>query len=54
MDTVGNLNRNYAYDKRKQRARKRKEGYVLKQIWVKPENWEELKKYIKGIDDGNK
>ena len=34
-----------------QRARKRKEGYVLKQIWVKPENWKEINKLIKGVSD---
>lgn len=32
--------------KRKDRARKREQGYVLKQIWVKPERWARIKKYI--------
>jgi hypothetical protein len=37
---------NYAEAKRTQRARKRKEGYVLKQVWVNPDNWKEIKKYL--------
>lgn len=32
--------------KRNQRDKKRSEGYVLKQIWVKPASWPELKKII--------
>ena len=36
----------YAEAKRKDRARKRSEGYVLKQIWVKPEAWSGIKKNI--------
>ena len=35
--------------KRIDRARKRAEGYILKQIWVKPEYWEKIKTYIKRI-----
>jgi len=35
-----------AEDKRKQRARKRSEGYVLKQIWVKPGTWPEIKRFV--------
>ena len=36
--------------KRKDRARKRKEGFVLKQIWVKPDNWPKLKEHIKKVN----
>jgi len=32
--------------KRKDRARKREQGYILKQIWIKPERWEKIKKYL--------
>jgi len=39
--------------KRKDRARKRDSGYVLKQIWVKPNNWERIKKYLDRINNGN-
>ncbi len=28
------------------RARMRKSGYVLKQIWVKPRQWKRIKKYL--------
>lgn len=38
--------------KRIQRERKRAEGYVLKQIWVKPEHWGKVKELIKGADNG--
>ena len=37
----------HAKNKRIQRERKRSEGYVLKQIWVKPERWEKIKNRIK-------
>ena len=37
--------------KRTLREKKRKQGYVLKQIWVKPENWQAIYKLIKGVDD---
>ena len=37
---------NHAEAKRKDRARKRAEGYVLKQIWVKPESWAKIKLFI--------
>ena len=36
-----------AVRKRAYRARMRAEGYVLKQIWVRPERWEQLRKVIK-------
>ena len=32
-----------AEEKRKERDKKRAQGYVLKQIWVKPEWWPEVK-----------
>ena len=32
--------------KRIDRARKREQGFILKQIWVKPDSWEKIKKYI--------
>ena len=37
---------NSAELKRKDRARKRADGYILKQIWVKPENWIKVKAFI--------
>lgn len=43
---------NHAEAKRKQRERKRKEGYVLKQIWVKPEKWLEIKQNIMMTNGG--
>lgn len=36
--------------KRKERTNKRAQGYVLKQVWVKPENWD----YIKAVIDSLK
>ena len=35
-----------AESKRIQRQRMRGEGYILKQIWVKPKAWLEIKKEI--------
>ena len=43
---------NAAERKRIDRARKRKEGYVLKQRWVRPEQWDKIKKGI--MSYGNK
>ena len=40
------MNKSAAELKRKDRARKREAGYILKQIWVKPENWPKIKKYL--------
>jgi len=37
--------------KRNERNRKRKDGYVLKQIWVKPEHWDRVKKYISRVNN---
>ena len=42
----------HAQNKAIQRERTRKEGYVLKQIWVKPANWECIKEYI-GVKNGS-
>ena len=39
--------------KRMDRARKRKEGFVLKQIWVKPESWLRIKKYLDRVTNEN-
>ena len=33
-----------AEQKRKVREKKRAQGYILKQLWVKPEYWLEVKK----------
>jgi len=41
-----------AYLKRKDRERKRKLGYVLKQIWVKPGDWENIQLFIKKMNKG--
>jgi len=38
--------KSHAEAKRESRAKKRSEGYVLKQIWVKPGNWVKIKKYL--------
>ncbi len=32
--------------KRDERARKRALGYVLRQIWIKPEHWPRVRKYL--------
>jgi len=31
---------------RKYRAKMRKDGYVLKHIWILPEKWVRIKKYL--------
>ena len=36
--------------KRELRKQKRKQGYILKQIWVKPEHWEKIKECIEEGD----
>ena len=36
-----------AKEQRTFRDSKRAKGYVLKQIWVKPENWGRIQKYLK-------
>jgi len=38
-----------AEQKRIQRERKRKEGFVLKQLWVKPKSWAKIQKFIKSL-----
>jgi len=38
--------KSHAEAKREFRAKKRSEGYVLKQIWVRAENWVKIKKYL--------
>ena len=43
---VNGMNKSHAECKRKQREKKRANGYVLKQIWVKPEKWAEIKRII--------
>ncbi len=35
-----------AAKKRNQRERMRREGYVLKQVWVRPEHWAQVKRFI--------
>lgn len=40
----------HAEAKRKQRKRMRKDGYVLKQVWAKPEWWDKVLKKIKQLD----
>ncbi len=40
--------------KRNERLRKRADGYVLKQIWVKPERWDKIKKFIGRENNDNK
>ena len=52
--SYGMTKQTLAESKRIQRARKRREGYVLKQIWVKPEKWEGIKKLINGAGYANK
>lgn len=52
MDAVGKKNKSHAEYKRLQRERKRAEGYVLKQIWVKPDKWAAIKELIRGKNSG--
>jgi len=37
--------------KRIQREKKRKEGFILKQLWVKPESWKKIQKFIKSLKE---
>jgi len=48
MDTHGqiDMSKTPAEYKREQRNKKRADGYVLKQIWVKPNKWAEIKHMI--------
>ena len=43
-----------ASKKRNQRARMRREGYVLKQVWVRPEHWAKVKRFIERLAKGKK
>lgn len=38
-----------AEKKRNQRERMRREGYVLKQVWVRPEHWAAVKRFIERL-----
>jgi hypothetical protein len=42
-------NKDAAQWKGKERERMRKAGYVLRQIWVKPEDWPKVQRYIKRL-----
>ena len=36
--------------KRAERERRRKAGFVLRQIWVRPDDWPRVKRYLEGLD----
>lgn len=43
-------NSSAAYRKRAERERRRKAGFVLRQIWVRPNDWPRVKMYLKAFD----
>ncbi len=36
--------------KRAERERRRKAGFVLRQIWVRPSDWPRVKRYLEALD----
>ena len=36
--------------KRAERDRRRKAGFVLRQIWVRPSDWPRVKRYLESIE----
>jgi hypothetical protein len=36
--------------KRAERERRRKAGFVLRQIWVRPSDWPRVKRYLETLD----
>jgi hypothetical protein len=36
--------------KRAERDRRRKAGFVLRQIWVRPGDWPRVRRYLEGLD----
>lgn len=36
--------------KRAERERRRKAGYVLRQIWVRPSDWPRVKRYLQALE----
>lgn len=36
--------------KRAERERRRKAGFVLRQIWVRPGDWPRVKRYLDALD----
>lgn len=36
--------------KRAERERRRKAGFVLRQIWVRPGDWPRVKRYLEALD----
>lgn len=44
------MKKTHAENKRIARDRKRAQGYILKQIWVKPEKWPKIKGMVKEIN----
>ena len=36
--------------KRAERERRRKAGFVLRQIWVRPGDWPRLKRYLEALE----
>ena len=36
--------------KRAERERRRKAGFVLRQIWVRPGDWPRVKRYLEGLN----
>ena len=39
-----------ALRKRAERERRRKAGFVLRQIWVRPGDWPRLKRYLEALE----
>jgi len=46
--------KSHAENKAIQRARMRDDGYVLKQIWCLPKDWDEIKAFINNKKAGGK
>lgn len=36
--------------KRAERERRRKAGFVLRQIWVRPKDWPSVKRYLEALE----
>jgi hypothetical protein len=36
--------------KRAERERRRKAGFVLRQIWVRPGDWQRVKQYLESLE----
>jgi hypothetical protein len=43
-----------AQRKRDERQRMRKAGYVLRQMWVRPEDWRRVQNYLRRLNDAQR